>query len=120
MLKLNKISHLLSFSIGLLLIISVYLFLRRSFTVNISLFTTLLFSLNRLFIHYTPFTMTDIPASFLCLLSIFLYLKAREMDSLLLYGCLTLSITFQGLGIVWSPRIILLFLKKLLFRTISS
>lgn len=48
------LSHLLSFLIGVLLLLTTYLFLRDSFTPGIALLTTVLFSLNRLFIHYTP------------------------------------------------------------------
>lgn len=58
-----KLSHLLSFLIGVGLVVVVYLFLRESFDPVISILSTFLFCLNRLFIHYLPFTMTDIPAT---------------------------------------------------------
>ncbi|HAV43303.1 TPA: hypothetical protein DCX15_04735 [bacterium] len=87
------LSHLLSFLIGVLLLLTTYLFLRDSFTPGIALLTTVLFSLNRLFIHYIPFTMTDIPASLFFLLSIFIYVKLRKRRSLSLYAWFVISVT---------------------------
>lgn len=79
-----RLSHLLSFTMGLGLLLVFYRFLRTTFTPGVSIFATLLLSLNRLFIHYTPFTMTDIPAALFFALSLFLYLRLKEKKSLAL------------------------------------
>ncbi|MBN2145313.1 MAG: glycosyltransferase family 39 protein [Candidatus Aureabacteria bacterium] len=73
--------HVLSVILSIFLLYFLYWFFREIVGHSLSFFLTGLFSFNRIFIHYAPFVMADIPGTLFLMMGMLLFIRARKKES---------------------------------------